>query len=118
MCYPNNTYICKSFYYLIMHKFRYLLVIALAFASSYILKGQENEVMVGLRGGYNASFGGFASASVETHQTLHEHFMISGGVQYTVLGAISDAVDSPEYLKVKVNADGVSFDWQVNPTVR
>ena len=51
----------------------------------------------------------------------HDHYredLTYGGVQYTVLGAISDAVDSPEYLKVKVNADGVSFDWQVNPTVR
>lgn len=81
-----------------MHKFRYLFVIPLCIALSSVLHAQDNEVMVGLRAGHNASFGGFASASVETHQTLHEHFMISGGLQYKTIG--TTAVEArPAYIK-------------------
>lgn len=81
-----------------MHKFRYLFVISLCIALSAVLHAQENDVTIGFRGGYNASFGGFASASVETHQTLHEHFMISGGLQYKTIG--TTAVEArPAYIK-------------------
>ena len=45
----------------------------------------------------------------------HDHYredLNYGGVRYVVIGTIRDESQSPEYLKVKVSAEGVSLDWQ------
>lgn len=44
----------------------------------------------------------------------HDHYredLTYDNVRYTVLGAISDKLKPAEYLKMKVNSDGISFDW-------
>lgn len=46
----------------------------------------------------------------------HDHYredLTYGGVRYTVLGAIKDEVEAPEYLKVNVSQETIGFDWQV-----
>ena len=46
----------------------------------------------------------------------HDHFredLIYDNVRYTVLGAIKDESEAPEYLILKVNNEGISFDWQM-----
>ena len=34
-------------------------------------------------------------------------------VHYTILGAIHDGAEAPEYLKVQINEAGAEFDWQI-----
>ena len=44
----------------------------------------------------------------------HDHYredLTYDNVRYTVLGAISDKSEPAEYLKMKVDSDGISFDW-------
>lgn len=46
----------------------------------------------------------------------HDHYredLIYDNVRYTILGAIHDEMEAPEYLKVYVNQEGVSLDWQM-----
>lgn len=46
----------------------------------------------------------------------HDHYredLTYDGVRYTVLGAIKDEVEAPEYLKVNVSQETIGFDWQV-----
>ena len=46
----------------------------------------------------------------------HDHFredLTYDNVRYTVLGAIHDNAEEPEYLKVLVNQDGIELDWQL-----
>lgn len=46
----------------------------------------------------------------------HDHFredLTYGNVRYTVLGAISDKSESPEYLKITVGSDGIHLDWKL-----
>lgn len=52
-----------------MIRFRHLIAILLLVCSPALLKGQEHEVKVGIRAGYNAAFGGYGSFSLETAQT-------------------------------------------------
>ena len=47
----------------------------------------------------------------------HDHYredVTCGGVRYVVIGTIRDESKSPEYLKVKVSAEGISLDWQLD----
>ena len=44
----------------------------------------------------------------------HDHYrndITYNDVRYTVLGAISDLMEAPEYLKIKVADDGLHLDW-------
>ena len=44
----------------------------------------------------------------------HNHFRedrIYDNVRYTVIGAIGDETKAPEYLKIKVQASGMTYDW-------
>lgn len=34
-------------------------------------------------------------------------------VRYTVIGTIKDEYDAPEYLKLKVNNEGIELNWQL-----
>lgn len=46
----------------------------------------------------------------------HDHYredIIYNDVRYTLLGAISDKMESPEYLKIEASPDGIRLDWQV-----
>ena len=45
----------------------------------------------------------------------HDHYredLTYADVRYVVLGAIKDGVKAPEYLKVVVNQENISLDWQ------
>ena len=45
----------------------------------------------------------------------HDHYredLIFDNVRYTILGAINDKMETPEYAIVSVDRDGISFDWQ------
>ena len=46
----------------------------------------------------------------------HDHYredLTYDNVRYTILGAISDKTEAPEYLKVKMTQEGAQLDWQV-----
>lgn len=48
----------------------------------------------------------------------HDHYrenLVYDKVRYITLGAIRDEMDYPEYLKVKADKGGMSFDWQLIP---
>ena len=45
----------------------------------------------------------------------HDHYredLTYDNVRYTIVGAIRDDADAPEYLKVSVGSDGISLDWK------
>ena len=65
-----------------MYRFRVLTILFLSEFSPLLLNAQEDELKVGLRAGYNASFGGFAAISVETEQAFCKDFSVCGGMQY------------------------------------
>lgn len=49
----------------------------------------------------------------------HDHFredLTYNNVRYTILGAIKDETEVPEYLKVNVTQDNIELDWQVIET--
>ena len=58
--------------------------------------------MLGVRGGYNASFGGYGAISLETTQPLGRNFSINGGLQYNTIGKTSLEA-RPAY--------NIPFDW-------
>ena len=46
----------------------------------------------------------------------HDHYredLTYDNVRYTVLGAIKDGSETPEYLKVNVSQDNIELDWQL-----
>jgi hypothetical protein len=46
----------------------------------------------------------------------HDHYredLTYDGVRYTVLGAIKDEVEAPEYLKVNISQDNLELEWQM-----
>ena len=46
----------------------------------------------------------------------HDHYredITYDNVHYTILGAIHDGAEAPEYLKVKMTQEGAQLDWQV-----
>ncbi|MBO7300914.1 MAG: hypothetical protein J6U53_05880 [Tidjanibacter sp.] len=42
---------------------------------------QEGSILVGVRGGYNETFGNFSAISLEAQHTFSEHFALEGGFQ-------------------------------------
>ena len=64
-----------------MLKIRYVIMLLLLASSTFVLKAQEDVLMLGLRAGHNASLGGFAAISIETRQRFDCDFQIEGGVQ-------------------------------------
>lgn len=85
-----------------MNKLRILFAILLMTAGSLVMRAQDGGLMVGVRAGHNAAFGGFAAVSLETHQNLCGEFSIDGGLQYNTIGRTTvEAV--PAY--------GFPFDW-------
>ena len=79
-----------------------LFTILLLASGSLTLKAQDNGLMVGVRAGHNAAFGGFAAVSVEAHQNICSDFFIDAGLQYNTIGKTTvEAV--PAY--------GRPFDW-------
>ena len=69
-----------------MLKIRYVIMLLLLASSTFVLKAQEDVLMLGLRAGHNASLGGFAAISIETRQRFDCDFQIEGGVQYNTIG--------------------------------
>ena len=69
-----------------MHKIKNILLMLLIGASSFALNAQDDELLMKLRTGHNATFGGFAALSLETLQTFDDNLQISGGVQYNSIG--------------------------------
>lgn len=69
-----------------MYKIRYILLILLFASFTFTMNGQDDELMLRLRTGHNATFGGFAAFSVETVQSLDNNFQLSGGIQYNTIG--------------------------------
>ena len=45
----------------------------------------------------------------------HREDLTYDNVRYTVLGAIKDGMDRPEYLKINVNQEGLQLAWQYIP---
>ena len=44
----------------------------------------------------------------------HDHFredIVYDNVRYTILGAIHDSMETPEYLKVNVGRDGMELEY-------
>ena len=85
-----------------MIKFRHLIAILLLVCSPALLKGQEHEVKLGVRAGYNAAFGGYGAFSVETAHAFCNSFEIQGGAQYSTFGKTSMEA-RPSY--------SFNFDW-------
>ena len=67
-------------------KIRYILLILILTFRAFDMLAQNDELMIRLRAGHNASFGGFAAVSAETVPTLASNVMISGGAQYNTIG--------------------------------
>lgn len=41
----------------------------------------------------------------------HREDLFYDGVRYTIVGTIKDSCEEPEFLKVRVNSEGVDFEW-------
>ena len=72
---------------MLQHK-RLVIILLMAFCS-FLAKAQDNEIMLGLRAGHNASLGCFTAVSMETVQTICNNFRINGGIQYNTIGKTS-----------------------------
>ena len=66
-----------------MPKLKHLATTLLLAFCSIAMNAQNNEVMLNLRTGHNASFGGFAAASLEASNTISNSFKINSGIQYS-----------------------------------
>ena len=75
---------------------RLAIILLMAFCP-FIVKAQDNEIMLGLRAGHSVSFGGFTAVSIETAQTIGNSFQINGGIQYNTIGKTSIEA-RPSYL--------------------
>lgn len=54
--------------------------------NSISLKAQEGSVLLGVRAGYSAPFGGFSALSVEADHSFKQNISLTGGVQYNSIG--------------------------------
>lgn len=61
-------------------------VFLLLFISSYALKAQEGNAMLGISAGHIAPFGGFAAASLEAEHSFERYFSITAGAQFNTIG--------------------------------
>ena len=85
-----------------MPKLKHLATTLLLALCAIALNAQNNEVMLNLRTGHNASFGGFAAASLEASNTISNSFKINSGIQYSSIN--KTAIEArPAYYK--------SLDW-------
>jgi hypothetical protein len=85
-----------------MPKLKYIATTLLLAFCSIAMNAQTNEVMLNLRTGHNASFGGFAAASLEASNTISNSFKINSGIQYSSIN--KTAIEArPAYYK--------SLDW-------
>lgn len=66
-----------------MPKPKHLAIALLLAFCTIALNAQNNEVTLGLRTGHNASFGGFAAASLEASNTISNSFKLTSGIQYS-----------------------------------
>ena len=66
-----------------------LAIILFLVLSVFSAGAQENECRVGLRGGYDASSGGFAALSLETRHTFRNDLGIGAGLRYSSTGKLS-----------------------------
>lgn len=64
---------------------------------AFTIDAKDNELMIKLRTGHNATFGGFAAFSLETLVNFDNDFQINGGAQYNTIGRT--AIEArPSYL--------------------
>lgn len=69
-----------------MRKIYIIAATLLLLCNSTFLKAQEGSVILGVRAGYSAPFGGFSSVSVEADHSFKQDFALTGGVQYNSIG--------------------------------
>lgn len=58
----------------------------------------------------------FSRQNVDIVLQGHDHYrddLTYDDVRYTVLGAIQDECEAPEYLKVKAGPDGLIYEWEI-----
>ena len=70
-------------------RLKYFFFITAFLLSGVVLNAQDDELILGLRLGHNASLGNHTAVSLETDQRLNDSFGISGGLQYSTLGKTS-----------------------------
>ena len=75
---------------------RIFLLLALFVAGMGALRAQSGEVMLGVKGGHSALFGGFATVSAEAKYVTKENIVIRGGAQYNTINRVSVEV-RPQY---------------------
>lgn len=85
-----------------MCKLGYLFLILVMAFCPLVLSAQDDEVMMELRAGHNAVFGGFAAVSIITDKTFCGDFSVRGGVQYNTIGKTTLEA-CPAY--------NMSFEW-------
>lgn len=68
-----------------MYKIKYSLLIVLLTSLALVTKAQDDELMIRIRTGHNATSGGFAAFSLETFQKFGNSFHLSGGLQYNTI---------------------------------
>lgn len=67
---------------------------------------EETFALIDLLGKHNVTL------ALQGHDH-HREDLIYDKVRYTVLGAIKDEMESPEYLKIHVNNNEMNYDWQL-----
>lgn len=85
-----------------MYKTRLLFLILILSFSPLALKAQDDVLMMELRAGDNAAFGGFAAASITANRTFCGDFSVRGGMQYNTIGKTALEA-SPAY--------NLPFEW-------
>lgn len=69
-----------------MYRIRFILLTLILATRTICINAQDNELLIRLRTGHNATYGGFAAFSLETLQNIDSQFQINGGVQYNTIG--------------------------------
>lgn len=72
-----------------MNKLRHFLLIIFLASCPFALNAQDDELMIKLRTGHNAVFGGFAAFSLETLQDFGNSMHLNAGVQYNTIGKVA-----------------------------
>lgn len=76
----------------------YIIAATLLLCNSTFLKAQEGCVILGVRAGYSAPFGGFSSVSVEADHSFRQDLALTGGVQYNSIGKTAIEI-RPSYFR-------------------
>lgn len=69
-----------------MRRLYYLAVLMLLTLTASALNAQDGKVLLGVRAGHSAPFGGFAAVSVEADHDFNNVFSLLGGAQYNTIG--------------------------------